>query len=112
MKGIQMKLKTARLWLPLAVMLALPSPSITQTKDANKIYKVAILPFMIHSQENLDYLPLPQEDLSVNLGNEFSIAGQLSDGTANVIREKELNAVFLDYYGCGPNSFLKTFFVA
>ena len=37
-------------------MLTLPSPSITQTRDPNKVYKVAILPFMIHSQENLDYL--------------------------------------------------------
>jgi TolB-like protein len=37
-------------------MLTLPSPSITQTRDTNKVYKVAILPFMIYSQENLDYL--------------------------------------------------------
>ncbi|MGA2468844.1 MAG: FG-GAP-like repeat-containing protein, partial [Thermodesulfobacteriota bacterium] len=27
-----------------------------QTKDPDKVYKVAILPFLIHSQENLDYL--------------------------------------------------------
>ena len=42
--------------LLLALSLALPSPAITQSKDLNKVYKVAILPFMIHSQENLDYL--------------------------------------------------------
>ena len=44
-------------------MLTLPSPSITQTRDEStptrdpgKVYKIAILPFMIYSQENLDYL--------------------------------------------------------
>jgi len=46
-----------------AIILTLPSPSVTQTRyestptrDANKVYKVAVLPFLIHSQENLDYL--------------------------------------------------------
>ncbi len=33
-----------------------PSLSMTQNRDPDKIYKVAIIPFMIHSQENLDYL--------------------------------------------------------
>ncbi len=28
----------------------------SQTRDTQKVYKVAILPFLIHSQENLDYL--------------------------------------------------------
>ena len=51
-----MKLKAILLCLFLALTLTLPSPSVTQTKDANKVYKVAILPFMIYSQENLDYL--------------------------------------------------------
>jgi TolB-like protein len=44
-------------------MLTLPSSSITQarneptpTRDPEKVHKVAILPFMIYSQENLDYL--------------------------------------------------------
>ena len=44
-------------------MLILPSPSDTQprkestpTIEPARVYKVAILPFMIHSQENLDYL--------------------------------------------------------
>ena len=55
-KGIPMKLKAILLCLLLAFVLTLPSPSITQTRDPNKVYKVAILPFMIHSQENLDYL--------------------------------------------------------
>ena len=51
-----MKSKAVLLPLVLAFILTLPSPSMTQSKDPNKIYKVAILPFMIHSQENLDYL--------------------------------------------------------
>ena len=56
MKGVPMKFKVILPWLLVAVFLILPSASITQTRDPNKIYKVAILPFMIHSQENLDYL--------------------------------------------------------
>jgi len=51
-----MRFKTIFLCLLLAFILTLPSPSITQTRDPNKVYKVAILPFMIYSQENLDYL--------------------------------------------------------
>jgi TolB-like protein len=51
-----MKFKSILLFLFLAAMLTLPSPSITQSTDPNKVYKLAILPFMIHSQENLDYL--------------------------------------------------------
>ena len=51
-----MKSRAVLLCLFLALILALPSSSITQTRDPNKIYKVAILPFMIYSQENLDYL--------------------------------------------------------
>lgn len=44
------------LTLILSLIFILPSPSITQPKDSGKVYKVAILPFLIHSQENLDYL--------------------------------------------------------
>jgi TolB-like protein len=51
-----MKFKAIVLCLFLSLILTLPSPSVTQTRDPNKVYKVAILPFMIHSQENLDYL--------------------------------------------------------
>src|SRR5512135_557091 len=40
----------------LLVLISLPSSSVTQTRDTGKIYKVAILPFLIHSQENLYYL--------------------------------------------------------
>ena len=51
-----MKFKIILLCLLLGFILALPSASMTQSRDTNKVYKVAILPFMIHSQENLDYL--------------------------------------------------------
>ena len=51
-----MKYKAIVLCLFLTLLLVLPSPSITQMRNPKKVYKVAILPFMIHSQENLDYL--------------------------------------------------------
>ena len=51
-----MKFKWFALFLLLSLMLTLPSPSSTQTREHAKVYKVAILPFLIHSQENLDYL--------------------------------------------------------
>jgi len=51
-----MKYKWILLVLFLCLILTFPSSSITQTRDPGKIYKVAILPFMIYSQENLDYL--------------------------------------------------------
>jgi TolB-like protein len=53
-KGVSMRLKWAVLLL--ALLFILPSPSTSQTRDPAKTYKVAILPFVIHSQENLDYL--------------------------------------------------------
>ncbi|HUL20685.1 MAG TPA: hypothetical protein VLZ10_04470, partial [Thermodesulfobacteriota bacterium] len=51
-----MKFRVLLSRLVLAFILVLPASSFTQTRDPNKVYKVAILPFMIHSQENLDYL--------------------------------------------------------
>jgi TolB-like protein len=51
-----MKFKAIILCLFLSLILTLPSPSATQTRDPDKVYKVAILPFMVYSQENLDYL--------------------------------------------------------
>ena len=51
-----MKSKWLLLFLLLGLVLTLPSSSITQTREPAKVYKVAVLPFMIHSQENLDYL--------------------------------------------------------
>ncbi|MGA2467544.1 MAG: hypothetical protein ABSH06_24765, partial [Thermodesulfobacteriota bacterium] len=51
-----MKLKRILMLLLLSFFLTFPSISATQTRDPGKVYKVAILPFLIHSQENLDYL--------------------------------------------------------
>jgi len=45
-----------KLSLSLSLIFIAASPSIAQTKDPGKVVKVAILPFQIHSQENLDYL--------------------------------------------------------
>ena len=51
-----MKFKPILLYLFLISIFTLPSLSITQSRDPDKVYKVAIIPFMIYSQENLDYL--------------------------------------------------------
>lgn len=51
-----MKFRSALLLFFLISIFILPSLSMTQNRDPDKIYKVAIIPFMIHSQENLDYL--------------------------------------------------------
>lgn len=58
----------------------------------------------------MDFLAVPDEDLSEKWTNEFSIQGQLILNAANVIKKEGLNAVFLDHFACGPNSFLKHFF--
>ena len=54
MKGIFMKIK----WVVLLLIftLLIPPLSISQPQSSNKVYKVAILPFVIHSEENIDYL--------------------------------------------------------
>jgi TolB-like protein len=51
-----MKLRVIYLCLFLALWVTLSFPSIARARDADRVYKVAILPFMIYSQENLDYL--------------------------------------------------------
>jgi len=60
--------------LLLALILTLPSPSIAQTRDPNKVYKVAILPFMIYSQENLDYL---REGINDILTSRITVEGRI-----------------------------------
>ena len=51
-----MKLRRMRMVLLLSFLLSFPAISAPQTRDPGKIYKVAILPFLIHSQENIDYV--------------------------------------------------------
>jgi TolB-like protein len=54
-----MKMKLFRsilIVLLVSVFFTIPSVSTAQTRDPNKVYKVVILPFLINSQENIDYL--------------------------------------------------------
>ena len=51
-----MKFRCLLLILFLCSILSFPSASFVQTRESGKIYNVAIIPFLIHSQENLDYL--------------------------------------------------------
>jgi TolB-like protein len=74
MKGTPMKIKGITMCLLLALLLTLPSPSMTQTKDPNKVYKVAVLPFLIHSQENLDYL---REGIYDILTSRITVEGRI-----------------------------------
>ena len=70
-----MKLKTMLFFLFLASILTLPSPSIAQGAGSDRVYKVAILPFMIHSQENLDYL---REGINDILTSRITVAGRIA----------------------------------
>ena len=69
-----MKFKWVILLLCLILILNLPSPSLAQTRDPGKIYKVAILPFLIHSQENLDYL---REGIYDILASRITVEGRI-----------------------------------
>ena len=69
-----MKFKGIILCLFLAFFLTFPSPSITQTREPSKVYKVAILPFLIHSQENLDYL---REGIYDILTSRITVEGKI-----------------------------------
>jgi len=69
-----MKLKGIILCLFLVLILVLPTPSVTQTRDPNRVYKVAILPFLIHSQENLDYL---REGINDILSSRITVEGRI-----------------------------------
>jgi TolB-like protein len=52
-----MKANWKKVFFALAFTLTITLTSaIPQTKDSERIYKVAVLPFLIHSQENLDYV--------------------------------------------------------
>jgi TolB-like protein len=69
-----MKFKAIVLCLLLGFVLTVPSPSIPQTRNPNKVYKVAILPFMIYSQENLDYL---REGIYDILTSRITVEGRI-----------------------------------
>jgi TolB-like protein len=56
-------------------LLFFPPPSLhSQSRDPQKVYKIAILPFLIHSQENLDYL---RDGIYNILASRLSVEGRL-----------------------------------
>ncbi len=69
-----MKLKRFILFFPLIFLLLLPSHSTPQPRDPARVYKVAILPFMIYSQENLDYL---REGIYEILSTRIMVEGRI-----------------------------------
>lgn len=71
---------------------------------AGKVAKYGFVPIP------MDMLPLPSRDLSEIWTNEFSIQGQKILNASEAIKENNLNAILVDYFGCGPNSFIKHFF--
>jgi TolB-like protein len=72
-RGTTMKFKLI-LILCLFSLLALPSHPPAQTREPGKVYKVAILPFIIHSQENLDYL---REGINDILTSRITVEGRI-----------------------------------
>ncbi len=78
-KGILMKWKWITPFLGLIIALSfllLPASSPwSQTRDNQKVYKVAILPFLIHSQENLDYL---REGIYDILASRVTVEGRIT----------------------------------
>jgi TolB-like protein len=58
----------------LMLLLILPPFSASQTSDSGKLYKVAILPFVINSQENLDYL---REGIYDILASRITVEGRI-----------------------------------
>lgn len=69
-----MKFKSIFIFSLLAFILIPPSASITQSEEPDRVYKVAILPFMIHSQENLDYL---REGINDILTSRITVEGRV-----------------------------------
>jgi TolB-like protein len=74
MKFRRILLFSLHLILSLSLIFFLSSPSVTQPKDPGKTSKVAILPFLIHSQENLDYL---REGIYDILSSRISAEGRI-----------------------------------
>ncbi len=69
-----MKFKSIFIIFFLLSLLILSSHSFGQPQDASKVYKVAILPFIIHSQENLDYL---REGINDILTSRITVEGRI-----------------------------------
>jgi TolB-like protein len=56
------------------ILLPLSSP-FSQTRDSGKAYRVAVLPFLIHSQENLDYL---RDGIYDILSSRIAVEGRIT----------------------------------
>ncbi len=56
-------------------LLTLTSPTFAQSKESGRTFKVAILPFIIHSQENLDYL---REGINDLLTSRITAEGRIA----------------------------------
>jgi len=70
-----MRLKWTAKFLILTLLLLPAASTWSQSKDAQKAFKVAILPFLIHSQENLDYL---REGIYDILASRISVEGRIA----------------------------------
>jgi TolB-like protein len=70
--------------LLLIFILTTPSLSTTQTRDPGKIYRVAILPFLIHSQENLDYL---REGIYDILSSRITVEGRIAIVERSIVEQ-------------------------
>jgi len=90
-----MKSQRILLFLFLVFILILPSSSFSQNQEPQKVYKVAILPFMIHSQENLDYL---REGINDILTSRITVAGRIAVIERAVVEQalQELKPARLD----------------
>jgi len=69
-----MKFKSTLTIFCLFSLLTFPLHSFAQSKDPGKVYKIAILPFLIHSQENLDYL---REGINDILTSRITVEGRI-----------------------------------
>jgi len=76
-----MKIKLISILLLLSLLI-FPLQANTQTRDASRVYKVAILPFMIFSQENLDYL---REGIYEILSTRIMVEGRIEVIERNLV---------------------------
>ncbi len=74
-------LKTS-LCLFISLLLITPLSSISQPREPAKVYRVAILPFMIYSQENLDYL---REGIYEILSTRIMVEGRIEVIDRNLV---------------------------
>jgi len=78
-----MKIKLMSILLLLSLLI-FPLQSNTQTRDPSRVYKVAILPFMIFSQENLDYL---REGIYEILSTRIMVEGRIEVIERNLVEQ-------------------------